>query len=840
MKVSPRLLWLAVLIGAVVVMAFAFELSRSERSRSATIAAPARVDVPVGDRRGALVDQVVFTQEADLGKVSALIESGSLQVFAQGISNATVFRRLRDSKGVDYEIAYGTSAELTFNPAGARFEDGRINPFHQPEVREAFNWLIDRRYVAEELYGGLAVPRYLPINTAFPDYARLAEVARTLEIRYAHDPERARRVIHEQMEKLGASLQQGRWMHNGAPVRISVLIRTDDERRRVGDYVANLLEGQGFEVERMYRTPEEASRIWIAGDPRAGRWHIYTGAWLSTVINRDLVDNLSYYYTRRGRPEPLWQAYTPDPELDKIAERLERRDYATWAERQKLFARGIELAMKDSARVWLVDQLNVLPRAANVSLATDLAAGIAGSALWPYTLRYRDRLGGSVVIGLPGLLTEPWNPVAGSNWVFDTMIMRGLSDTELLPDPFTGLFWPQRIDAAQVTVQKDVPVIRTHDWLTVEKVAKITVPADAWIDWDAAGQRFITTGEKYPKGITARTRVRVRYEPNYLERRWHDGSKISLADMVLPWIVSFERADKQSALYDAAHVAPFEVFRRHFRGWRILSRAPLEIEIYSDQIYPDAEWIVNARVPSVSPWHTLALGIRAERQGELAFSSNKADRARVDWMSLIAGPSLAILERHLQAARDEGFLPYANVLGQFVRKDEVAERYRALTQWYAQRRHFWVDNGPFYLHSVHPVERSVVIRRYEDFPDRADKWLRFARARIPVLDLDGPLIVSAQEAADFTLRISFDDAPYPADAIEGARYLFFDRQGRLITEGDAVPTGNGRWKIALSREQIAKLGVGANSLEVAVTSVHVALPAFATHAFAIVPGARKP
>lgn len=823
-----------------VVMVVVVGLPRPERTAPRVATAAAKTDAPVGDRRGALVDQVVFAQEADLGKVSALIESGSHQVFAQGISNATVFRRLRDSLGVDYEIAYGTSGELTFNPAGPRFQDGRINPFHPREMREAFNWLVDRRYVAEELYGGLAVPRFLPINTAFPDYARLAEVARTLEIRYAHDPERARGVIREQMEKFGARLEQGQWVHDGAPVRIGVLIRTDDERRRVGDYVANLLEGEGFTVERMYRTPEEASRIWIAGDPRAGRWHIYTGAWISTLINRDLSDNLSYYYTPRGRPEPLWQAYTPDPEFDRIAERLQRRDYATWDERQRLFARGIELAMRDSARVWLVDQLNVVAHAANVSLATDLAGGASGSSLWPYTLRYRDRLGGSLVVGLPSLLTEPWNPIAGSNWVFDTMIMRGLSDPELLPDPFTGLYWPQRIDSAQVMVQKDVPVIRTHDWLTVEKATVIRVPGDAWIDWDAANQRFLTVKEKHPNGITARTRTRVRYEAGYLERRWHDGSQMSLADVVLPWIVTFERADEKSPLYDVAHAAPFEVFRRHFRGWRIVSRAPLEIEIYSDQIFPDAEWIVNARTPTVSPWHTLALGIRAERQGELAFSSNKADRARVDWMSFIAGPSLPILERHLAAARAEGFLPYPKVLGDFLRPGEVEERYGALARWYAERRHFWVDSGPFYLHSVHPVERNVVIRRYNDFPDRADKWLRFSRARIPVLDLDGPLVVGAQEAAEFTLRISFDDAPYPADAIERARYLLLDRQGRLITEGNAVPAGDGRWKIALSREQIAKLGVGANTLEVAVTSVHVALPAFATHAFAIVPGASKP
>jgi len=791
--------------------------------------------VEAGDRRGALVDEVVFTQETDTAKIVEMIEGGTHQVFAQGITNSTVFRRIRDSLRADFEISYGSSAELTVNPAGPKFADGRINPFYVPRIREALNWLINRRYVAEELYGGLAAPRYLPINTAFPDYARLADVARVLELRYRYDPERARRVIGEEMEKLGATLENGRWMHEGAPVRVTILIRNEDERRRVGDYVAGLVEQLGFDVERLYRTAEEASRIWILGDPAAGRWHLYTGGWVSVTINRDQAEGLDFYYTPRGRPEPLWQAYRPLREFDEIANRLQRRDYSTWAERQEMMAAGMTLAMENSVRVWLVDQINIWPRARNIALAVDLAGGISGSFLWPFTIRYRDRVGGRVVFGTPSLLTEPWNPVDGSNWLFDTMIQRGLEDSALLPDPYTGLLWPQRIESAEVFVREGVPVIRTHNWLTVETKPEIKVPEDVWIDWDPAGQRFVTVGEKHPEGITARTRTLVRYEGGYLDRRWHDGTRVSLADVVLPWILMFERSKDKSPLHDVAHVPRFEVFQRHYRGWRIVSRDPLKIEIYSDQIYPDGEWIVGARAPGAAPWHTLAIGIRAEQAGELAFSSNKADRTAVSWMSYISGPSLPILARHLQTSMDEGFVPFAGVLGDFMREGEVEDRYRALSEWYTARSHLWVGDGPFYLHSVHPVERSVVIRRYEDFPDRSDKWLRFTNPEIPAVDVDGPLVVEEGDGMDLTLRIEFEGKPYAAGNIEMARYMLFDGRGRLAAEGDAVKAEDGLWKISLSAELIADLGFGANSLEVAVSSRSVAMPVFATHAFATVP-----
>ncbi len=802
----------------------------AERGSSATSA-------ELASRRGALVDEVVFTQEADPGKITGLIENGDLHVFGQGVTNTTVFRRLRDTASAAYDRAYGSSVELTVNPVGPRFADGDLNPFHSPALREALNWLIDRRYIATELYGGLAAPRILPLSTAFVDYARLADNARALERRYGHDPAAAAAVIEREMEGMGARRDNGRWVFDGQPVRLRLLIRTEDTRQQVGDYLANLLEDQGFAVDRLYRTAEEASRIWIAGDPKAGEWHLYTGGWVATIVNRDEAGNLSYYYTPRGRPEPLWQAYEPEPELDRIAERLERRDYASWAEREALMVRGIELAMQDSVRVWLVDQLNIAPRARSLELATDLAGGVAGSWLWPYTLRFSGRLGGQVRFGTPNLLTEPWNPVAGSNWLYDQLIVRALDDPPLLPDPYTGLFWPQRIQRAEVTVQTGVPVSRTLDWLTLTTADEIEVPAAAWIGWDRELGRFETVGERHPEGLQARTRTRVHFNRTYLERRWHDGSALSLADVILPWILTFDRANPDSPLYDISYVPTFDVFKGHFRGWHIISQAPLIIDVYSDQIYPDAESIVSARTPSASPWHTLALGVRAERSGELAFSSDKADRKQVDWMSLVAGPSLAVLERHLTAAQERGFVPYERTLRGFIGEEDAAVRYQALAAWHAERGHFWVGDGPFYLHSVHPIERTVVLRRFADFRDPADKWLRFSEPQIPELLLDGPLVVEQQAGVEIGLGITFAGEPYPVDAIQAASFLLFDGKGELKEKGEAVWVEPGLWRITLGPEQISALGIGANSLEVAVTSTQVALPAFATHVFATVPSA---
>ena len=66
-----------------------------------------------------------------------------------------------------------------------------------------------------------------------------------------------------------------------------------------------------------------------------------------------------------------------------------------------------------------MDQTPFSPQVKNLSVAYDLAGGVAGSALYALTIRFTDREGGVMRIGQPGVLVEPWNPVAGTNWVYD-------------------------------------------------------------------------------------------------------------------------------------------------------------------------------------------------------------------------------------------------------------------------------------------------------------------------------------------------------------------------------------------------------------------------------------
>jgi peptide/nickel transport system substrate-binding protein len=796
------------------------------------------------EHRGAWVDEIVVSEEGDAARAVNMLQADRLDVYAVGISDPVLHRKIQDSEELGSDISYGTAVELTFNPAGPAFGEGALNPFHVPEVREAMNWLIDREHIAQEIYGGLARPRYLPINTVFPDYARLVKTARQLEIRYGHDPDRAERVIAREMRELGARRVDGTWRYEDEPVRLKFLIRLDDRRREVGDYIANELEDIGFQVVRDYRTAAEAAPIWIGSDPSEGRWHLYTGGWVSTGISRDEATVFNTFFTPRGRPDPLWQSYTPSKRFDRLADRLARRDYETLAQRREMMAEALKLAMQNSARIWLVDQKSIWPRRSEVEVAADLAGGMAGSRLWPLTVRFEDRTGGRMRIATSSILTEPWNPVAGSNWIFDTMVIRATADSALMPDPFTGLAWPQRIRGATVHVRQGLPVRSTHDWVELEFESSISVPEDVWIDWDAESKEFVTAGQKHPKGITARTRTVVRYERDLFERMWHDGTTVSLADALAGLILTFERAKQASALYDEAAVSAFETFMRHFKGLRILQEDPLVVEVYSDHLHRDAEMIAFSRASylfpayrsGTAPWHMVALGIRAERAGDLAFSKSKSDRMDVEHMSFVSGPSLRILDGHLRKAREQGYVPFEDVLGEYVEQGEAERRYERLARWRKEKGHFWVGMGPFQLEAVHPTQGVIVLHRFEGFRDRSDKWLRFAEPPDPEVRVSASSsrITTGSEAA-FDIRLRCGEAPCEREDITFVRYLVFDGRNKLALSGRAEPAGRGRWRVRLDGEQTAALRPGSNRIEVAVSSKRMAIPSFGSASFVTMP-----
>jgi peptide/nickel transport system substrate-binding protein len=804
-------------------------------------AEPEPTAAPVVTRKGAWVDNVVFTSIDQADQAVAQLQAGDIDIYAYTVADPEVFKTVDADPALQYSTALGSYNEMTFNPA-VFTDTTRLNPFAVPAVREAMNWLIDRDNVAQNIYGGLAKAKFLPLNSSFADYTRYVDVAREIEAYYAYNPDKANEVITAEMEKLGATLVDGKWNYQDAPVTIIMIIRVEDARRQIGDYVANQLETIGFTVDRQYKTRSEASPIWNGSNPIDGLWHIYTGGWITTAISRDDGTNFAYFYTNLGSGSPLWQAYVNTPEYYAVAEKLWNNEFATMDERAELFREAMKGCMKDSARVWVIDQISFAPFRSDTSVAYDLAGGISGTQLWPFTVKKNDSEGGTVRIAQPGILVEPWNPVAGSNWIYDTMPRRATEDYGTIADPYTGLAWPQRIEKAEITVKTGLPVAKTLDWVTLNTADTIEVPADAWVDWDAVNQKFLTAGEVYTDALPTANSKRVFTYPADLWTtvKWHDGSPLTVGDFVMQMIITFDRGKPESAIYDEAYAPTLESYMSVFKGVKIVSVDPLVIETYSDAYSLDAELFTGDWWPQYgfgqAPWDTVALGVRAETNKLLTFSVDKADalkteNEKIEWMSFIGGPSLDILNSELISATAESYLPYAPTMGEYVTAEEIALRYKNLDKWYGEQGHFWVGTGPFYLNKAFPVEQTLSLARNSEYPDMADKWGGFGTAKIATAEVDGPGEVAIGGEASFDVYVNFGDAAYPNAEIDGVKYLVFDAKGVLVASGVATAAEDGHFTITLVADVTSKLEAGSNKIEVAVTSKVVSIPSFATYEF---------
>jgi peptide/nickel transport system substrate-binding protein len=790
---------------------------------------------PPTTRHGGWLDQVVVVEEPSQESAVTRLLANDIQVFAYGMSNSALYATVKDSADLGYNLNAGSMNELTFNPSP--FTDAtRLNPFAVRKIRECVNYLVDRNYIAQEIMGGLAVPKWVSMNSAFADYARYADLIAPLEIKYAYNLETAQTCIAAEMTTLGATLVDGKWNFGGAPVTVIFLIRTEDERRQIGDYVSTQFEQIGFTVDRQYKTSAEAAPIWADSPPADGLWNVYTAGWGATVISRDDSSDFGYFYTALGSGDTLWQAYVNDPAFFTVSEKLWNVAFSTMEERRALYAEALPLAMEDSSHLWLVDRKAFTPYRSNVQVVGDLAAGVAGSGAWPVTLRYVGQEGGSMTMAMPSILTKPWNALDGSNWLYDMSLERAVANQGFFPDPYTGLSWPRRVESATITATEGLPISKTLDWVTLEFVPEVVVPTDALVDWDATTQTFITAGTKFPEGLTSQIKATVTYPADlFTSVKWHDGSPFSFADMMMYFIMQFDRANPASAIYDEAQVARFNAFISTFKGLKILSENPLKFEWYTDAYSMDAELCATSLWPwylqGEASWHALTLGIMAETAGELAFSSSKAKGLGVDHMSYIGGPSLAILKTHLDEALASSYIPYAPTMLQYISADEAAARWANLRDWYAVQGHFWVGTGPYFLDKAFPVEGTITLRNFPGYPDLADRWSNFGVPKIADVLVEGPASLAIGAEGTFDVTVTFQGEPYPAAEMTSVSYILFDANLAVVGTGAATLVEDGKYTVTLPAAQTSLLVAGSNKLTVVAVPLLVSLPTFSSFEF---------
>ena len=808
---------------------------------------------PKTERHGGWLDEIDVSV-VDGDSAISQIQAGAIDFYSFNLASSA-YPAIKEA-GIPSTQSLGGYYGISLNPA-VFTDTARLNPFSNRKIREALNWLIDRNYLNQEIYAGGSLPKLLPITTQLVEYTNLIDTARALESKYAFNVDKAKEVIDAEMPGLGAELgADGTWQFNGAPVTLTFLIRSDGDgtRQPMGDYVANQLESVGFTVDRQYKTSSEAFAIWLDTPANDGQWSLYTAGYspsgLGTLRDESANIQQSYLNTSVQAGEP-YISNVSDPEFQKLGDDLAKGVYVEKGERDAAMRRALELSLEDSLFVWTIEQQVYSPYSDKVQVAYDLATGYEGTNVGPYNLRLKDQEGGTLKVGTNDLFSQPWNTIAGSNGVWDVGVMHAttmgtsnyVGGGGLMADPFTGLAYPQRIESAELTYKEGLPIHQSADWLTVNAVPQVDVPEDAWVDWNAAEQRWITAAEKFPDGATANVKSVVVYPSDLFDTvKWHDGSPISVADFVMYMIETIDPGKEGSPMYDQSLAISVNATLDGFKGFRITSTDPLTIETYTDTYVTDAELNILPQWPQ-SPlglsgensWGIMAVSNLAEAAGELAYSSNKADAAQIEQTSWVGGPSLEILNKYLDQAAAESYIPFEPTLGQYITKEEADLRYANLKQWYEDHGHFWIGTGPYYLDQVFTTEKTAVLKNFAEFPDLADRWAQFSEPKRATTLLDGPGQVKSGDEAVFDITVTFKDQPYPLSDIAQAKYILYDTTGTVVAVGDATSVADGQYQVTLSPEETAMLPTGSARLEVAVAPLPVAIPSFTSLDFVAVP-----
>ena len=733
---------------------------------------------------GPALDSLIFSS-FNVDQAPLQIQNGEMDLYLFGLK-IDAARQLAESAPEAIELieAPASTLSLILNPAPA--PEGDLNPFSIREIRQAMQYLVDREFIASDIFQGRALPMFSPIGPL--DYDQLT-VFQTIRTRNYHpDVESVRRVVTEQMQGAGAELgPDGRWAFNGRPVTLKVISRVEDERRPIGDLVRVALENVGFTVQPILQQFGPATLAVYASDPLTFQWHVYTEGWGRSSSSRYDDASLNSFAAPWLGNMPGWQEtgfwQYQQEDLDALGQRLFRGEFSSKEERDELFNQMLGIALDESVRVWLVTALQSFPVRQEVE---NLTVDIVGGPKSIFSLRGASIQGGSQMrVGHLWVWTErtTWNPIGGYGDVYSSDIYRNMVDPPLVNHPFTGLPMPFR---ASYEVENNGPD------------EALPVPEDAVV-WDPAGDVWSPVGS----GVTATSKVTFDYS-NYFVSQFHHGQPITIADIIYPLAQTFEFAyDDQKIQIETAIGITSRPYLETFKGFRLLEDDRLEV--YVDYWYFEPEYIASyASLTSPStPWELLAAMddiVFTSRTG--AYTDTAAARFNVPWLSLTTDQDARLVQRTLRQLLGEQRVPEGVFeIGErsLVSPEEAAARYQADLDWFEQTGLLVISNGPFSLRRYDPPAQFAELAAFRppDYPFSPEDFR---------LGAPPSLTITAQAPASIPLAEPIDvPVTVEGPGTLALQYVLIDPATGAVAAAGEAEGSDGQFTVSIGSDVTATL-----------------------------------
>lgn len=748
---------------------------------------------PVGPAADVLTFGAYNVDQAPLN-----VANGDVDLYLFGLKTAGA-QSLEDNPDVRLIDAPASTLSLILNPAPA--PEGQLNPFSIKEVRQAMQYLIDRSFIASDIYQGRALPMLTNISPNDYDQLTIFPVVSQANIRY--DPDLATQMIDDAMTAAGAVKEGGSWTYGGNPIQLRIVTRVEDERRDIGDLVRSALEQQGFQVAPQYQEFGPATLAVYASDPKTFQWHIYTEGWSRGAPVRFDDAGINQFAAPWLGNMPGWQEVGywqyENAELDDLGKRLYRGEFASQADRDALYQQMVQLALDESVRVWLVTALQSFPVRSDVEhLTLDIVSG-PGNILALRSASIPGRT--DLKAGNLWIWTErtTWNPVGGFGDAYSSTIYRNMIDPPLINHPFTGLPQPFRADYVVETAGPD---------------GTLDVPADAVI-WDSASD----TWAPVPGGTTAKSKVTFDYA-KFLGTTWQHGQPITMADVIYPIAQGYEIAyDEQKVQIETAIGITARPLLETFKGYVF---GESTVDVYVDYWHFEDGYIASYASPSgvSTPWEVLAAMddvVFDKRTG--AYSDTAAARFSVPWISLVTESDARLVLRSIREFGRQGTVP-AGVFdiggATIVTEEEATARYEAVDRWFDATNMLMIANGPYQLTRYDPPAQFAQLDAFRPngYPFTVED---FRYGEPPVLTVSASAPDTIDLGADISVPVTVEGPGTLA-----VQYTFIDSATGDVLESGSAEGADGSFTVTIDPAISAMLFPGLYELVILASSSDLA------------------
>lgn len=784
--------------------------------------------------QGAFVDTVIFSEQPSAAVALEQVSRGvDMQMYMFNLRNlADKLAALRDPNVWTVQTP-GSINDLWVNPVpyasgidmpGPCTGPG-YNPFELQSVRQALNFLVDRQFIVNQIYGGFAIPYVSPWHAKMPEYRREATFFQGLDQSFSYDQTRAASDISAALSAVPQMTRDssGHWIYQSCPLTIRFTIRTEDIRLDIGNYVASLLEAVGFTVMRDYSVAAAAFDRVYFGPPDQAAWNLYTEGFAITSLQAWQDDWIAGFYTAYSG-ETVWDFYTPPAPLVQNATNLLNSAYASLAQRQSMIKNASRLAVEDGVRVFMVAENAVFIYNRRITAAVnDLMAGPWGS-FTTRSARYGTP-GGTLSIGQPVHWNSQWNTYRGFTWLYDATQQKALTDLGIDLHPTTGL---------------PVSVRANADVTTAGPLGTLVIPSDAKVYDTVAGQ-FVNV----PSGATAVSKITY----NYTFAPWHDGSTMSMADV---WyiIASYYRreagTDRAVDPYTGLQFPVGDIGAKDPRAdspavnrWLGLFKGakqtgPSSMDIYADYWHVDLGTIgYTMDTFPAQPWHVHELQVQTVLDNNTRMDASSAQSASKPVVDLIRGPTIPLMNDALAVLSAANHLP-PGAASMGITAASATARWAALDTFRTAHNHYYVSNGPLYLDAVNVPVKQTVMKRFAAYPFPADHWDSFIAPALPSVTIGSISDIVPGIATSIAVNTAL--GPTPTSNLNVSYLVRNVGLDETVLVGAPTPTATaGVWSIGLDANTTGRLIPGGHEITVTALAGELGIPVGTARAFIVIP-----